>query len=122
MGDSTTRDFFYELLAVAGEPLWADRKLRRTPWSEDAFELPSLPASSRAQDKFGVCNGDEFATPPRVCVRDVHLEPSVTPLAAAAAAAAANSNASRQPRRYGRFSYQYLMSNAACETAGKREG
>lgn len=67
-GDSTTRDTFYELLAVAGHPISLNYPTNpREYWGVHDFEPRKLPTG--ASDAFGVCIGnyDKQLT----CLRDV---------------------------------------------------
>ena len=53
-GDSTSRDTFYELMAVGGHPLFADGS---GEWTAGRYE-PRTPVSSGGRDKQGQCLGD----------------------------------------------------------------
>ena len=67
-GDSTSRDTFYEFLAVVGHPIQVQYPTDpRQYWPESAFEPQLLPAAGR--DVFGVCMGN--AEKERTCTRDV---------------------------------------------------
>ena len=107
VGDSTTRDTFHALLAAAGRPIWRELELRRHPWIGSAW-APPAPFTTRAVDKYGVCGGDQTATPPRACVRDVAFDETgeLLPL---------NGSSARKVRAAARVSYQYVMSNASWE-------
>lgn len=106
VGDSTTRDTFHVLLAVAGRSIWKELAMRKHVWNESQWQ-PKMPFSTRAMDKYGVCNGDQTSTPPMACVRDVLFN-------AQGAMLSANSSLDQQ-RRSTRVSYQYVMSNDTWE-------
>ena len=106
VGDSTTRDTFHVLLAVAGRSIWKEVAMRRHVWNESEW-LPRMPLATRALDKYGICNGDQTSKPPMACTRDVLFN-------AQGALLSANSSLDQQ-RRAARVSYQYVMSNDAWE-------
>ena len=71
LGDSTTRDTYYELAATIGRPIWS--KKVQPGWPESSWS-PNAPAtSSLAYDASGMCNGNEDLTPPWACMRDLWL-------------------------------------------------
>ena len=70
-GDSTTRDTFYELMAVAGHPIFTGDKGR---WPNGAYE-PDSPTSSGGRDVRGQCLGD--LNKRLYCVRDERPEESL---------------------------------------------
>lgn len=98
------------LMAVAGRPIWQDRKLRGEVWSDSAWQ-PKLPFATKAMDKYGVCNGDQTSNPPNACVRDVLFNQSGV---LGSYLSPANSSL-RATRRATRVSYQYVMSNETWE-------
>ena len=63
-GDSTTRDTFYELLAVAGHPIFGGDRGR---WPYGSYE-PDSPLSSGGRDSRGQCLGD--LSKRMYCIRD----------------------------------------------------
>ena len=86
-GDSTTRDTFYELMAVAGHPVFAGQGQGR--WADGGHE-PESPISSGGRDVRGQCLGD--MSKGWYCVRDEAVD------------------------RDGRISFQFLMrSNSTWE-------
>lgn len=62
-GDSTSRDTFYEFLAVSGHPIFAERAGN---WSSGEYE-PRAPFSSMGRDNKGECMGE--MTRKKMCVR-----------------------------------------------------
>ena len=110
VGDSTTRDTFHVLMAVAGQPIWQNRDLRGKVWNDSAWQ-PKLPFATKAMDKYGVCNGDQTSNPPHACVRDVVFNQSSV---LGSYLSPANSSL-RATRRATRVSYQYVMSNETWE-------
>ena len=69
-GDSTTRDTFYELMAVVGKPMLAGMGVPGRYWPRGAHE-PRMPHSSLGRDLRGGCMGN--AKKNHTCMRDENL-------------------------------------------------
>lgn len=63
-GDSTSRDTFYEVMAVGSNPIFTGGG----EWRDQDY-MPRNPQTSMGRDKYGLCLGDLSAKRP--CLRDV---------------------------------------------------